>query len=85
MFEEEEEEEEEGEGTNAHGSHEFTYFNDRGRGGKTEIHILYPKKIPCNFIIFVYQKKSLLFSIPQKIPQCFCISKLFYNIPHIKQ
>ena len=43
MFEEEEEEEEEGEGTNAHGSHDFTYFNDRGRGVKQRF-IFYTQK-----------------------------------------
>ena len=36
-----------------------------------------PKKFPIS--AFVYPKKiPTFFSIPQKIPQCFCISKFYY-------
>ena len=46
-------------------------------GGSDRGSYFIPKKIPTSE--FVYPKKSLLFfSIPQKIPQCFCISKFYY-------
>ena len=46
-------------------------------GGSDRGSYFIPQKIPTSE--FVYPKKSLLFfSIPQKIPQCFCISKFYY-------
>ena len=46
-------------------------------GGSDRGSYFIPKKIPTSE--FVYPKKSLLFfSIPKKIPQCFCISKFYY-------
>ena len=36
------------------------YFNDWEEGGLTEVHILYPQKIPISEL--VYPKKSLLFN-----------------------
>ena len=45
-------------------------------GGSDRGSYFIPKKIPTSE--FVYPKKSLFFSIPQKIRQCFCISKFYY-------
>ena len=45
-------------------------------GGSTEVHILYPKKSQLQNLST--QKNSFFFSIPKKIPQCFCISKFYY-------
>ena len=46
-------------------------------GGSDRGSYFIPKKIPTSE--FVYPKKSpLFFSIPKKIPQCFCISKFYY-------
>ena len=52
----------------------LTYFNDGG--GPTEVHILYPKKSQLQDLST--QKIPTFFSIPKKIPQCFCISKFYY-------
>ena len=46
-------------------------------GAPTEVHILYPKN-PNFRIILSTQKVPTFFSIPKKIPQCFCISKFYY-------
>ena len=54
----------------------ISYFNDGGGGGLTEVHILYPKKSQLQN--FSTQKIPTFFSIPKKIPQCFCISKFYY-------
>ena len=54
----------------------LTYFNDGVGGGPTEVHILYPKN--PNFRICLPKKNPTFFSIPKKIPQCFCISKFYY-------
>ena len=53
----------------------LTYFNDGG-GGPTEVHILYPKKSQLQDLST--QKIPTFFSIPKKIPQCFCIGKFYY-------
>ena len=45
-------------------------------GGPKEVHI-YTQKTP-NFKICLPKKISTFFSIPKKIPQCFCISKFYY-------
>ena len=45
-------------------------------GGPTEVHILYPKKSQLQNLST--QKNPYFFSIPKKIPQCFCISKFYY-------
>ena len=45
-------------------------------GGSDRGSYFIPQKIPTSE--FVYPKKSLFFSIPKKIPQCFCISKFYY-------
>ena len=52
----------------------LTYFND---GGVRKRFIFYTQKTP-NFKICLPQKISTFFSIPKKIPQCFCISKFYY-------
>ena len=52
----------------------LTYFND---GGVRKRFIFYTQKTP-NFKICLSQKISTFFSIPKKIPQCFCISKFYY-------
>ena len=56
----------------------FCMTGGRGGGGPTEVHILYPQKIQTPE--FVYPKKNslLFFSIPKKIPRCFCIRKCYY-------
>ena len=52
----------------------LTYFND---GEVRQRFIFYTQKNP-NFRICLPKKKTpLFFSIPQKIPQCFCISKFW--------
>ena len=52
----------------------LTYFND---GGVRQRFIFYTPKNP-NFRICLPKKIPTFFSIPQKIPQCFCISKFYY-------
>ena len=52
----------------------LTYFND---GGVQQRFIFYTPKNP-NFRICLPQKIPTFFSIPKKIPQCFCISKFYY-------
>ena len=52
----------------------LTYFND---GGVQQRFIFYTPKNP-NFRICLPKKIPTFFSIPQKIPQCFCISKFYY-------
>ena len=52
----------------------LTYFND---GGVRQRFIFYAQKNP-NFRICLPQKIPTFFSIPKKIPQCFCISKFYY-------
>ena len=47
-----------------------------GVGGPTEVHILYSKKSQLQNLST--QKNPYFFSIPKKIPQCFCISKFYY-------
>ena len=46
-------------------------------GGPTEVHILYPKKSQLQNLS-TQKKIPTFFSIPRKIPQCFCISKFYY-------
>ena len=52
----------------------LTYFNDRG---VRQRFIFYTPKNP-NLRICLPKKSLLFFSIPKKIPQCFCISKFYY-------
>ena len=52
----------------------LTYFND---GGFRQRFIFYTQKNP-NFRICLPTKIPTFFSIPKKIPQCFCISKFYY-------
>ena len=52
----------------------LTYFND---GGVRQRFIFYTSKNP-NFRICRPKKIPTFFSIPQKLPQCFCISKFYY-------
>ena len=52
----------------------LTYFNDRG---VRQRFIFYTPKNP-NFRICLPKKIPTFFSIPQKIPQCFCICKFYY-------
>ena len=52
----------------------LTYFND---GGVRQRFIFYTPKNP-NFRICLPKKIPTFFSIPQKLPQCFCISKFYY-------
>ena len=49
----------------------------RGGGGPTEVHILSPKN--PNSRVCLPKRIPTFFSIPQKIPQCFCISKFCYS------
>ena len=53
----------------------LTYFNDGG--GIRQRFIFYTPKNP-NFRICLSKKIPNFFSIPKKIPQCFCISKFYY-------
>ena len=50
------------------------YFND---GGVRQRFIFYTQKNP-NFRICLPKKIPTFFSIPQKIPQCLCMSKFYY-------
>ena len=52
----------------------LTYFND---GGVRRRFIFYTQKHP-NFRICLPKTIPTFFSIPKKIPQCFCISKFYY-------
>ena len=60
---------------NAQGPHSHILMRGGG-GGYNRGSYFIPQKIPTSE--FVYPKKSLFFSIPKKIPQCFCISKFYY-------
>ena len=54
----------------------LTNFNDGG-GGVRQRFLFYTQKNP-NFTICLPKKILTFFSIPKKIPQCFCISKFYY-------
>ena len=47
-----------------------------GWGGPTEVHVLYQKKSQLQNLST--KKNPTFFSIPKKIPQCFCIRKFYY-------
>ena len=51
-------------------------------GGSNRGSYFIPKKNP-NFRISLPKKNPYFFSIPKKIPQCFCISKFYYLSPEI--
>ena len=61
-------------GSSSHPGAPLTYFND---GGVRQRVIFYTPKNP-NFRICLPKTIPTFFSIPQKIPQCFCISKFYY-------
>ena len=60
----------------------LTYFNDGG--GVRQRFIFYTPKNP-NFRICLPKKISTFFSIPKKIPQCFCIRKFYYLSSEISE